>query len=131
MRLIDCVNAYTAVLSLMDKECGYQTAYALVRLKRQLQPHVEFFVGEESKLIQRYAAKENGKPAYTARGTVKFERVEDGVEYNTKWNELALIDVSEPFERVRVALPKTVSVKPVHLDHLNDFVLFEEVKSDG
>lgn len=131
MRLIDCVNAYTAVLALMDKECGFKVSYALVKLRRQLQPHVEFFLNEEAKLLLRYAAKKDGKPVYTAKGKVRFERPEDGVEYNAKWNELAAVAVSESFNPVRLCLPDEVSVKPAHLDYLSDFVIFEEVEAHG
>lgn len=131
MKLIDCVNAYSAVLALMEKDCNYQTAYALVRLKRKLQPHVEFFLSEENKLVDRYAEKKDGKVAWTPRGTFKFERPEMAVEYDSKRTELAEIGVYEAFEKVRLFLPETALVKPIHLEHLIDFAIFEEVKIDG
>ena len=61
MKLIDCVGAYHAITDMMDKELNYSTAHALLTLKRQLKPHVDFCAREEMKLVDKYARKgENG-----------------------------------------------------------------------
>ena len=73
MYLIQCVNAYTAVLALAEKECDYKTSYALVMLKRKLQPHIEFFVAQEMELVERYARKDDdGNVIMTERGGFDF-----------------------------------------------------------
>ena len=59
MRLLQCVNAYTAIQSMMSDDLDYQTAYALVVLKKRLLPHVEFYRKEELKLVDCYAEKDS------------------------------------------------------------------------
>lgn len=42
MYLIECANAYLAAVQLQQKEMDYQTAFAVMMVKKQLQSHVEF-----------------------------------------------------------------------------------------
>ena len=58
MYLIQCVNAYTAVLAMTQQEHDYKLAYALTTLKRRLQPHIEFFTQQEFKLVEEYATRQ-------------------------------------------------------------------------
>ena len=58
MKLIQCANAYAAVLTLERQEMDCKTAYALVKLKRKLQADVEFFLKEEKDLIDSYADRD-------------------------------------------------------------------------
>ena len=77
MYLIECANAYLAAVQLQQKEMDYQTAFAVMMVKKQLQSHVEFLQNEELKLAEKYAEKdEKGNIKWTERGTFPY-RVED------------------------------------------------------
>ena len=70
MYLIECANAYLAAVQLQQKEMDYQTAFAVMMVKKQLQSHVEFLQNEELKLAEKYAEKdEKGNIKWTERGT--------------------------------------------------------------
>ena len=53
MYLIECANAYLAAVQLQQKEMDYQTAFAVMMVKKQLQSHVEFLQNEELKLAEK------------------------------------------------------------------------------
>lgn len=70
MYLIECANAYLAAVQLEQKEMDYQTAFAVMMVKKQLQSHVEFLQSEEMKLAEKYGEKdEKGNVKWTERGT--------------------------------------------------------------
>lgn len=124
MYLIQCVNAYTAVLALAEKECDYNTAYALVMLKRKLQPHVDFFVAQEMELVEKYARKDDdGKVIMTERGGFVFADPSKAEEYETRRRQLGMVDVAGEFEPVCVPVPATITA--IHLEALEGFLNFE------
>ncbi len=124
MYLIQCVNAYTAVLAMAEKECAYKTSYALVMLKRKLQPHIDFFVSREMELVKTYARKDDdGKIAMTERGKFIFEDPEKAEEYENQRRQLGMVEVLEEFKPVRVPVPSSISV--IHLEALEGFLEFE------
>ena len=43
MYLIECANAYLAAVQLQQKEMDYQTAFAVMMVKKQLQSQWRFF----------------------------------------------------------------------------------------
>ena len=123
MLLIQCVNAYMATAYLMEKEWDYKTAYALAELKRALQPHVDFFIQEEQKLIQEYGKKdEKGHVAFTEKGTFQFASAEDAPKYNAKRFELGQVPVEMKWKVKK--LPRPERIKPVHLEALEGFIDF-------
>lgn len=125
MQLIQCVSAYIALLALSDKECDYRTAHALVTLKRMLKPHVEFYAGEEKKLVSEYAEKdERGDVVFTPQGTFKFRNEAKAGEYAARRAELNAVPVAEDFSPASVSMP--VSISPAHLEALEGFLVFEE-----
>lgn len=123
MLLIQCVNAYMATVYLMEKEWDYKTAYTLAELKRALQPHVDFFIQEEQKLIQEYGKKdEKGHVAFTEKGTFRFASAEDAPKYNAKRFELGQVPVEMKWKVKK--LPRPERIKPVHLEALEGFIDF-------
>lgn len=123
MLLIQCVNAYMATTYLMEKEWDYETAYTLAGLKRTLQPHVDFFVQEEQKLINEYGQKdEKGHVVFTERGTFLFETADGAAEYAAKRNQLGRVPVE--LEWKAKTLTKPERIKPVHLEALAGFIDF-------
>jgi hypothetical protein len=124
MYLIQCVNAYTAVLAMAEKECDYKLSYALVMLKRKLQPHIDFFVSREMGLVKTYARKDDdGKIAMTERGKFVFEDPEKAEEYENQRRQLGMVEVLEEFKPVRVPVPSSISV--IQLEALEGFLEFE------
>lgn len=123
MYLVRCVNAYTALQQLMEKEWDYATAHSLVLLKRGLQPHVDFFAAEEMKLANEYAEKdEKGKVKWSGRGTFRFKDEAAGPAYKQKREELAVVEVEPDWTVVKMREPE--SIKPVILEALEGFVEF-------
>ncbi len=125
MYLLECVTAYMGVKAMMEQECSYKTAHALLMLKKMLQPHAEFFANEEMKLASQFAVKdEAGAPLITEKGVFEFKDGADPAKYNEKRRELGMVSVEIDFEPVRVPVPAVI--KPVHLEALEKFIIFEE-----
>ena len=123
MYLLQCVAAYTAVLALMRKETDYETAYALVTLKRLLEPHVEFFCAEEMKLVREYAEQDgSGGLKLTEDGGFVFRDKALAPEYARRRAELGTVEVREKFPHF--TLPRPKSILPAHLEALDAFVSF-------
>ncbi len=116
MKLIDCVAAYRAVNEMMDQEQDYQTAHALLTLKRALAPHADFCAREELKLVNQYAKKDENGIVWGKVGFV-FDDPEQAGEYDRKRGELLGVDVN--VEKVRLNL-KTVT--PAQLEALEGFM---------
>lgn len=127
MYLKQCADAYVAVLKMMEQEWDYDTAHALMMLKRRLQPEVEFFTREELKLAKEYAElDEQGEIRFTGRGTFRFREKEKAQEYAARRTELGMVGVQEPFELLH--LPKPGRITPVQLEALEPFIAFEEAR---
>lgn len=125
MNLMQYMNAYAAVMELMKKECDYTTAYALVTVKRHLKPHADFFLTEEMKLVEEYAARdEHGKICWTERGTFPFQKPELAMEYVKRHEELGLIQVHEDFTAIPAPMPERIT--PEQLEALDGFIRFGE-----
>lgn len=125
MRLIQCVNAYTAIVALSEKECDYRTAHVLVMLKRRLQPHVDFFAKEEMELVEQFAVKDdNGKIVMNEHRNFTFADPARSGEYAKLRSDLGMIDIQEQFTPLRAPMPS--SIRPVHLEALEGFIEFED-----
>lgn len=124
MKLIQCANAYEAVLTLERQEMDCKTAYALVKLKRKLQADVEFFLKEEKDLIDSYADRdEEGEIIQENPTKIQILDPEKRKEYESKRTELCEIEVQEELEPWRAPMPK--AIQPVHLEALEGFIEFE------
>ena len=123
MRLLQCVNAYTAIQSMMFDELDYQTAYALVVLKKRLLPHVEFYRKEELRLVNNYAEKdEEGKIKWVDTNRFAFKDSKQVEEYATKFNDLCAVIVQWSYEPLSVPIPERI--KPSALEALECFLNF-------
>ena len=128
MYLLECVTAYVAIQAMMETECSYKTAHALYMLKKELQPHADFFVREERKLVAEFAVKdEKGQPVIGENGTFRFRDGVDPSEYERKRRELGTIPVEKEFKAVRAPVPPVI--KPAQLEALEKFIVFEEEKA--
>lgn len=125
MVLIQCVNAYMAVQTLMDREVDYQTAYAVVMLKKQLQGPVEFYRDEERRLMEEYAARDDrGEIIWKGNGRFVLQDPGTAEEYSRKRKELGMVDVQKEFTRMRV--PEPEKIRPAILEALEEFLIFGE-----
>ena len=124
MYLIQCVNAYAALLPLSEREWDYKTAYALVMLKRKLQPHIDFYTSKELELVEKYGKRDVAGKVIIDNAKFTFKDAISAQEYDNARRELGMLSVSEEFAAVTVAMP--ASIKPVHLEALEGFILFEE-----
>lgn len=130
MYLKQCVDAYAAVLAMMEKEWDYATAHALVTLKRKLQPQADFFTKEELKLAKEYAKLDKkGNIIFTERGTFPFREKEKAQEYAERRTELGMVEAQEDFKPLRVPMPERIT--PAQLDALEGFLEFEEPEGGG
>lgn len=123
MRLLQCVNAYTAIQSMMSDDLDYQTAYALVVLKKRLLPHVEFYRKEELKLVDCYAEKDSdGKIVWVDANRFGFRDPKQVEEYAKKYNDLCAVIVQWKYDPLIVPIPERI--KPSVLEALDRFVSF-------
>lgn len=127
MRLLQCVNAYTAIQSMMSDELDYQTAYALVVLKKRLLPHVEFYRKEELKLVDCYAEKDNaGKIVWIDVNRFRFRNPEQVEEYINRYNDLCAVIVQWKYEPLSVPIPERI--KPSVIEALEGFLSFGDAE---
>lgn len=123
MYLIKVVNAYAAILALMEQELPYKDAYKIAELKRKLQPHAEFFSKKELDLVNTYAEKTEKGVAWTGPGKFKLRKgVEE--EYREKRMELCSVEVEEHPQQIEIGMPE--KIRPVHIEALEGFVKFKE-----
>lgn len=125
MFLIQCVNAYASALAMSQREVDYKLAYALVMLKRELKPQADFFVSEEAKLVEEYAAKdEKGRVVFNERGNFTFADPAKAKEYAARREALGMVEAQERFTVRTASAPKTISA--AQLEALEGFIRFEE-----
>lgn len=119
MTLIQCLNAYIACTQLMEKECDYATAHSLLCLKRDLQPHADFYAQKEIELAKEYGEKdERGNLKVKDNGTFTFADPSKLNEYNRKKKELGEVEVEITARRIK----PPDSIKPAQLESLDGFV---------
>lgn len=123
--LVKCTAAYMAVNGLMGQEWDYPSAYALTRLQRALQPHADFFIREEDKLVRQYGKKDGeGQVCFTQRGTFLYEDPDQAAEYNAKRLELGAVEVDLEWEET--TLPQPERIRPMQIEALEGLIRFED-----
>lgn len=114
-----------AVNGLMEHEWDYPSAYTLTRLRQALQPHADFFIREEDKLVWQYGKKDGeGQVCFTRRGTFLYEDPDQAAEYNAKRLELGAVEVDLEWEET--VLPQPERIRPMQIEALAGLVKFEE-----
>lgn len=110
MKLLECVNAYLALETLMKKETDFASAYALAGLKRRLEPHADFYAKKEMELVRAFSRKDDkGEPVFVRPGEVTFESEESGKEFHRRREELAGVEVDEVFPTAEVQGPDRIA----------------------
>lgn len=126
MILFKTVAAYMAVQAMMEQTFPYKTAHALLMMKRALQPHAEFFSGEEMKLVETFADKdiETGNIVWLGKGTFRFAAGKNPEEYTKKRMELSMLEIEWEHKKIKAPIPS--SITPAQIEALEDFIEFEE-----
>lgn len=95
MKIYEILNARDSLVKLLDKEfTNFKVVRELAGLRKAVEAEVEFYVGEEKKLIDKHAEKDPaGNPIFVDGGRVKIKSVEDRNEFEKKVNELRNLDV--------------------------------------
>ena len=123
MYLIDCVNAYMAAVQMGQKETDYQTAFALMKVKRQLQSSMDFLTEQEMKLAEKYAEKdEAGRIKWTKPGTFRFRDEEAAESYKKEREAICRTKVDETFDRQHAPAPEYITA--AQLEALEPFISF-------
>ena len=124
MYLIECANAYLAASQMQQKEMDYQTAYALLKLRKGLQTQVDFYQSEEMKLVEKYAKTgKDGKVQWDEDNRFSFDDEKKAREFFEQRKKLSMtqIDDVEP-----VKAPKPEKISPAQLEALEKFIHFGE-----
>lgn len=112
MKLFAAVKASAALEELMEEKLPYQTAYLLLKRKRELETAVRLFEQEEWKLVNQYAQKDEcGKIAWVKPGVFRFASEKDQQEYKQRMDELREMEIEEDHDSIIMAPPEQISAK--------------------
>lgn len=124
MKLSKCADGYRALLELGKEPCSFQTAHAMMKLKRKLQEEAEYLAEQEMKLAQKYAVLDDqGKIRWTGEGRFQL-RPGQAEAYRAEVAELMNIDVSITPEEA-AAPPERITME--QLEALEGMLIFKEV----
>lgn len=96
MQLIKIIEARAALSRLSGTRFkNFSVARNLCALCKRVEDEVEFFSGEQQKLVQAYALLENGKPVSSGNGMI---RLKDGAAqevYNAEMERLMKTEIDD------------------------------------
>lgn len=114
MTLRECVKAYIALGTLMDKECDFKTAYAFSKLHAILKPSVEFFIEKEQELVNEFAEKnKDGTVCMLNSGQFKMAQGKDPSDFSRRHDELENVDMGEEITKMSVRAPDSISASNI------------------
>lgn len=126
MILIELVNKKKAVDALAEKHFNnFATVKAIYSLKKRVQEEFDFYVGEERKLIEEYADKDETGIPKIEDNLIKFKTPEDKDKYvelieNLYNTNIDIDKITIKVEDFRDELPT-----PKELDDLDLFINWE------
>lgn len=89
MNYLKIVKSMSALQEMMQMRLPYAKAKVMYKIYKNFEDEYKFFVQEEIKLVNEFAAKdEQGKPIVYKDGTVKFDNIESKNKYEAKLSEL-------------------------------------------
>ena len=97
MKLIEILNANEALKKLANSKFNsFKKAYELSKLRKQVDEEVNFYIEEEKKIVETYAAKdENGTPIFLEGGRIKLDSVEAKNSFEKDINELRNLEIDK------------------------------------
>lgn len=124
MKLFRAVKASAALEELMEEKLPYQTAYLLLKRKRELETAVRLFEQEEWKLVNQYAQKDEcGQIDWVKPGVFRFASEKDQQEYAQRMDELREMEIEENHEPIIMEPPEQISANT--LEALEGMVEFQ------
>lgn len=96
MQLIKIIQARAALCRLCEiRFKSFAVSRNLCALRKRVDEEVEFFRGEQQKLVQDYALMENGKPVLTDNGNIRLKDAAAQCAYNAEMQKLISTEVSD------------------------------------
>lgn len=124
MTLEKALGYYKAIEELSQIEMDCASAYAVVRLKKKLKDHVDFFIAEEMKLVQTYGKRNAGGIVEINEGTFRFDDDQKALEYRRKRKELGAVQLDTNVNPVKITAP--AKLRPALIEDLEGLVEFDE-----
>ena len=131
MKLIKFVNAFMALGVLSKEQLPADTAYAVYKLRRDIEPKVQFFKDEELKLANTYGARlgdgrldiRSGR--LMMRGDSEEERQASLRAYSEARDKLCTFEDDAVRAVPLVKLPKDIMIAPEVFEALEGFAAVE------
>lgn len=114
MKIIDLLNAKDAIQNLTEKRfTSFRKVRELVELKKAIDAEIEFYAGEEKKIVETYAKKDgSGSPIILEGGRIQLDSIEKKNAFEKEVSELRSLEVDK--------------IKPITL-RTNDFRKEEDI----
>lgn len=123
VNLLQALNAYKAIISLMTEKLPFKTAHALLMAKKELQIHYDFYVEQENSLVQEYALRNKDRTICVENNQVQIPS-DKLAEFRSHRAELDSIEVSVDLKEP--TLYGVTEISPAILEPLLDIFKFEE-----
>lgn len=97
MKMIDLLNAKDAIQTLTEKRfTSFKKVRELVDLKKAVDDEIEFYAGEERKIVETYATKDgNGNPIILEGGRIQLDSIEKKIAFEKEVSELRGLEVDK------------------------------------
>lgn len=121
--LLQCVKAHKALTAISEQPMPFKTAHALMIAKKSLLPHVEFFAGNEYKLIEEYASHDEGGVKISQDGKFTIPK-ENYILYANKIQELSETKID--FTPVAVPGVNALKISVSDIENLEGVIEFAD-----
>lgn len=97
MKIIDLLNAKDAIQALTEKRfTSFKKVRELVDLKKAVDAEIEFYAGEERKIVETYAKKDDkGSPVILEGGRIQLDSIEKKNAFEKEVSELRNLEVDK------------------------------------
>lgn len=96
MQLLKIIQARAALCRLTEiRFKNFTVSRNLCALRKRVDEEVEFFSGEQQKMVQEYAVMENGRPVLTENGGVRLKDAAARDAYNAEMQKLISTEISD------------------------------------
>lgn len=128
MNYLKIVKSMSALQEIMQMRLPYAKAKVMYKIYKNFEDEYKFFVQEEIKLVNEFAAKdEQDKPIVYKDGTVKFDNIESKNKYEAKLSELG--DLKSDIQIKPIVLTETdigeQIISPEIMGKLEGIISFE------
>ena len=118
MKQSKIIEAYHVLKNTAGESYPLPIAYALYNLRKSMEPHADFQIEQEKKLIEEF----NGKPG--ANGLINFGNTENAQRFLEKLKELGDLEVDFTFTPIDIPISEDIKITPNDIEKLDGFVNF-------